>query len=169
VQPVPQAAGTSQVAQMLVGQYSPVSQSFSSLHPQWIGSPGMQALSESGPQVLPQEPQSLVVFRTVSQPSVQPPLQLPKPKSQLQVPVSHWAFWPQEKPQLPQLLSSVLVFTSQPLPQLPSQFCQGLVQLQVLEEQVAFAPQEFPQLPQLSGSVRMSISQPSFQLLSQLR
>jgi hypothetical protein len=112
----------SQVAQMLVGQYSPVSQSFLSLHPQWMGIPSMQALLVLGPQTLSHEPQSLVVLRTVSQPSAQPPEQLPKPKSQLQDELAQSAFWPQEKPQLPQLSGSFERSTSQPSLQSLSQF-----------------------------------------------
>ena len=69
---------------------------------------------------VPHPPQcSKVMRRSVSQPSA--PSQSPKFALQTQELEAHDWFWPQARPQPPQLLTSMRVSTSQPLPNEPSQ------------------------------------------------
>ena len=152
-------------------QYSAVAaQSVSTLHPQWLGRPRMQALSEVGPQVSLQALQFSVVPRPVSQPLESVASQLSQPKSQesmWQEPPSQDAVaWAREQGLLqePQSLS-VSSEASQPLESVPSQLShnesqESMWQEPPAQEALAWArEQEVPQEPQLL-SVSRDCSQP---------
>jgi hypothetical protein len=122
-------------------------------------------------QTRPQAPQLLGLFvRFVSQPSAGLLLQSAKPKLQLaiaQVPPEHTMVAlgaAQTRPQAPQLLTSVPVFTQVPL---HTTWPGGHCVVQVPLTQLVPLGQAWPQAPQLLGSFVRLISQPLAALVSQ--
>lgn len=138
-------------------------------------------LPKLGPgQVCPHEPQLPALFVVlVSQPVAYEPSQLAKPalhEATVQIPDTHAAVpfaTEQTLPQVPQLLTSVLVLASQPLAGLPSQLAKPELHAtswHVPDTQAArpfAAAQTFPQVPQFVIVVR-DVSQPFVALPSQL-
>jgi hypothetical protein len=129
------------------------------------------------PQVPPQTPQFVRVFRRVSQPLPSRPSQLPQPASheriwQLPLPQVAVAFAREQVvPHAPQLVS-VVVDVSQPLLSMPSQLAKPVLQLAIPQTPVsqvaaAFAREQLvPHAPQLL-SVRVEVSQPFVAFASQ--
>jgi hypothetical protein len=125
-------------------------------------------------QMVPQAPQLLGLFEVLtSQPSPALPLQSARGAVQLlmpQTPFTQFGCEPlppgQTLPQIPQLLTLLLVLTSQPFAGLPSQLAkpalQFSTQLPALQVGVAlFVPQMLPQAPQLAVLLVRLASQPS--------
>jgi hypothetical protein len=127
-------------------------------------------------QTVPQAPQLVTLFVVfTSHPLPATPSQLPQPALQEATPQAPaeqprvpFGGATQTVPQLPQLLTSLPVFTSQPLAVWPSQFLYGALQEampQTLDEQPAVpfggVAQTVPQAPQLATLVAVFTSHPS--------